>query len=95
MTNLIHALTGGQVAECRPLKTSSTACQPTGSFTPTSSTTRTPSAGRSKLFFGGMPNIPPKSNRRWKSCFSPFLYRDHNTIQRMFDRLKDFRRIAT
>lgn len=44
---------------------------------------------------GTMPNIPPKSNRRWKNCFSPFLYRDRNAIERMFGRLKDFRRIAT
>ena len=29
------------------------------------------------------------------SCFSPFLYRDRNAIERMFCRLKDFRRIAT
>ena len=42
-----------------------------------------------------MPNIPPKANRRWKNCFSPFLYRDRNAIERMFGRLKDFRRIAT
>ncbi len=44
---------------------------------------------------GAMPNIPPKSNRLWKNCFSPFLYRDRNAIERMFCRLKDFRRIAT
>ena len=44
---------------------------------------------------GAMPNIPPKSNRLWKNCFSPFLYRDRNAIERMFGRLKDFRRIAT
>ena len=44
---------------------------------------------------GVMPNIPPKANRRWKTCFSPFLYRDRNAIERMFGRLKDFRRIAT
>ncbi len=25
---------------------------------------------------GAAPNIPPKINRRWKSCFSPVLYRD-------------------
>jgi transposase len=40
-----------------------------------------------------MPNIPPKANRKWKNCFSPFLYR--NAIERMFRRLKDFRRVAT
>ena len=44
---------------------------------------------------GTMPNIPPKANRRWKNCFSPVLYRDRNAIERMFCRLKDFRRIAT
>ena len=44
---------------------------------------------------GVMPNIPPKANRKWKNCFSPFLYRDRNTIECIFCRLKDFRRIAT
>jgi len=44
---------------------------------------------------GAAPNIPPKVNRRWKPCFSPFLYRDRNAIERMFGRIKDFRRIAT
>jgi transposase len=44
---------------------------------------------------GAMPNIPPKANRRWKNCFSPALYRGRNAIERMFCRLKDFRRIAT
>jgi transposase len=40
-------------------------------------------------------SIPPKANRRWKNCFSPFLYRNRNAIERMFCRLKDFRRVAT
>jgi transposase len=44
---------------------------------------------------GAAPNIPPKVNRRWKPCFSPILYRDRNAIERMFGRIKDFRRIAT
>ena len=44
---------------------------------------------------GAMPNIPPKINPIWKNCFSPVLYRDRNAIERMFCRLKDFRRIAT
>jgi transposase len=44
---------------------------------------------------GMMPNIPPKANRRWKNCFSPVLYRNRNAIERMFCRLKDFRRVAT
>ena len=44
---------------------------------------------------GSVPNIPPKVNRVWKNCFSPVLYRVRNAIERMFCRLKDFRRIAT
>jgi transposase len=44
---------------------------------------------------GSAPNIPPKVTRRWKNCFSPYLYRGRNAIERMFGRLKDFRRIAT
>jgi len=44
---------------------------------------------------GAFANIPPKANRIWKNCFSPFLYRDRNAIERMFCRIKDFRRIAT
>jgi transposase len=44
---------------------------------------------------GALANIPPKANRKEKPCFSPFLYRDRNAIERMFSRLKDFRRIAT
>src|SRR5436190_610612 len=44
---------------------------------------------------GTMPNIPPKANKKWKNCFSPFLYRNRNAIERMFCRLKDFRRVAT
>ena len=44
---------------------------------------------------GVMPNIPPKANRIWKNCFSPYLYRDQNAVERMFCRVKDFRRIAT
>lgn len=44
---------------------------------------------------GAVPTIPPKSNRTWKSCFSPVLFRGRNGIEGMFGRLKDFRRIAT
>jgi transposase len=44
---------------------------------------------------GTLPNISPKENRLWKNCFSPFLYRARNAVERMFCRLKDFRRVAT
>jgi len=44
---------------------------------------------------GAMPNIPPKTNRKWKNCFSSFLYSNRNAVVWMFCRLNDFRRIAT
>jgi len=44
---------------------------------------------------GAAPNIPPRANKHWKNCFSPYLYRNCNVIKRMFGRLKDFLRIAT
>src|SRR5215475_920567 len=44
---------------------------------------------------GATPNIPPKSNRRWKPCFSRRLYRERNLIERFFSKLKHFRRVAT
>jgi len=37
---------------------------------------------------GAVPNIPPKRNRRWKSCFSKTLCKGRNAIERMFCRLK-------
>ena len=42
-----------------------------------------------------VPNVPSKTNRRRKNCFSSFFYRDRNAIERMFGRLKDFRHVAT
>jgi transposase len=44
---------------------------------------------------GATPNIPPKSNRHWKPCFSKRLYRERNLIKRFFSKLKHFRRVAT
>lgn len=44
---------------------------------------------------GTLPNIPPRKTRKWKNCFSPYLYKGRNVIERMFGRLKEFRRIAT
>ncbi len=44
---------------------------------------------------GATPNIPPKSNRKWKPCFSKLLYRERNLIERYFSKLKHFRRVAT
>jgi transposase len=40
-------------------------------------------------------NIPPKRNRKDPVCFSPFLYKARNRIERFFNKMKHFRRIAT
>ena len=40
-------------------------------------------------------NIPPKRNRKDPICFSPFLYKARNRIERFFNKVKHFRRIAT
>jgi transposase len=37
----------------------------------------------------------PKSNRRWKPCFSKRFYRERNLIERFFSRLMHFRSVAT
>jgi transposase len=44
---------------------------------------------------GASPNIPSKSNRKWKACFRATLYRQCNRIERFFNRISHFRRIAT
>src|SRR5215213_11929252 len=40
-------------------------------------------------------NIPPKSNRKDPICFSKHLYKARNLIERFFNKIKYFRRIAT
>jgi transposase len=44
---------------------------------------------------GAWANIPPKRNRNDPICFSPYLYRDRNRIERFFNRIKQCRRVAT
>jgi transposase len=44
---------------------------------------------------GALPVIPNKSDRKNIHPFDATRYRDRNVIERMFCRLKDFRRIAT
>lgn len=38
-------------------------------------------------------NIPPKAKDA--ICFSPFLYKERNLVERFFNTAKQFRRIAT
>jgi transposase len=87
-------LTGGQVADCTAADTLLEVLPQTDILHGDKGYDS--NAVRRKIESKGVaPNIPPKINRRWKNCFSPYLYRDRNAIERMFCRLKDFRRIAT
>ena len=44
---------------------------------------------------GAAPNIPNKSNRKYRHSFSKTLYRERNHVERFFNRIKNFRRVAT
>jgi transposase len=51
---------------------------------------------RSSLLMRGiLPVIPPKANRKEPIACDFKSYKDRNRIERMFNRLKQFRRIAT
>src|SRR5205085_10888192 len=40
-------------------------------------------------------SIPPRCNRNEPICFSPYLYRARNLIERFLNKIKQCRRIAT
>jgi transposase len=44
---------------------------------------------------GAWANIPPKSNRSDPLCFSPYLYRARNRVERFSNRIKQCRQVAT
>lgn len=44
---------------------------------------------------GAWANIPPRKGRKEPRCFSPHLYKARNVIERFFNKIKWFRRIAT
>jgi len=44
---------------------------------------------------GAWANIPPRNNRSAPICFSPYLYRARNLVERFFNKIKHCRRIAT
>ena len=47
------------------------------------------------LWRGILPIIPPKANRRDPAACDFWRYRDRNQVERLFNRLKQSRRIAT
>ena len=44
---------------------------------------------------GAIPNIPNRSNRKKKYRWKKAIYRERNQVERFFNKLKQFRRIAT
>jgi putative transposase len=44
---------------------------------------------------GGHPMIPPKQNRTFKHPYDAELYKERNVIERFFNKLKQFRPVAT
>jgi transposase len=40
-------------------------------------------------------NNPPRCNRTEPICFSPYLYRARNLVERFFNKIKQCRRVAT
>jgi len=49
----------------------------------------------SLLLKGILPVIPPKANRKEPIACDFRAYKDRNRVERMFNKLKQFRRIAT
>jgi transposase len=44
---------------------------------------------------GAWANISPKRNRKEPICFSHYLYRGRNLVERFFNKIKQCQRIAT
>jgi putative transposase len=44
---------------------------------------------------GAMAVIPPKSNRKASRVYDAELYKERNLVERLFNKLKQFRRVAT
>ena len=44
---------------------------------------------------GAVAVIPPKSNRKTPRSYDKEIYKERNLIERLFNKLKHFRRIAT
>ncbi len=91
---LAFLLTGGQAADCRAAEALLQSLAP-ATLVMADRAYDTNAIRKQIEEQGAVPNIPSKRTRLWKSCFSPVLYRDRNAIERMFCRIKDYRRIAT
>jgi transposase len=87
-------LTGGQVADIKGAASLLTSMPPSQKFVGD----KAYDADHLRGWLGSrgtVPIIPNKANRRQRYPFDEVAYRSRNIIERMFCRLKDFRRIAT
>jgi hypothetical protein len=66
-------LTPGQSADCRAAEALLRNLPP-GSLVMADRASDTNAVRQQIQNQGAVPNIPPKRNRLWKCCFSPFLY---------------------
>ncbi len=44
---------------------------------------------------GGTPVIPPRNNRKTPRDYDKEIYKERNLVERLFQKLKQFRRVAT
>ena len=44
---------------------------------------------------GAEPVIPPRHHRKYQHAYDKALYKERNVIERFFNKLKQFRRVAT
>jgi len=44
---------------------------------------------------GASPVIPPKSNRKTPREYDKDIYKERNLVERLFQKLKEYRRVAT
>jgi transposase len=44
---------------------------------------------------GAEPVIPPRSQRKTKRVYDRYIYKERNVIERMFNKLKQFRRVSS
>ena len=86
-------LTGGNVADCVAGAELSPSFRRVKSCTATRVTTAMRSGGKSRARRDA--EHPAKGQPKMEELLLPFLYRNRNAIERMFCRLKDFRRLAT
>src|SRR3954453_9013695 len=56
---------------------------------------RVGASGKPGAVHGAWANIPPKRNRTEAMCFSRYLYRARNLVERFFNKIKHCRRVAT